>query len=74
MDKNIQQIKALYTELSKVATSQDWEKILKISKKSCYLLFYLYYNKIIEDKKIFNFKFLDYLSMKKKLFKPKLFA
>lgn len=47
MDKNIQQIKALYTELSKVATSQDWEKILKISKKSCYLLFYLYYNKII---------------------------
>jgi len=33
-DKNSDQIKALYTELSKVAPSQDWEKILKIAKKS----------------------------------------
>ena len=41
MDKNIDQIKALYTELSKVSTSQDWEKILKIAKKS-YFLFQFY--------------------------------
>ena len=34
MDKNIDQIKALYTELSKAAPGQDWEKILKIAKKS----------------------------------------
>ncbi len=33
-DKNSDQIKALYTELSKVAPSQDWERILKIAKKS----------------------------------------
>jgi signal recognition particle subunit SRP72 len=32
-DKNADQIKVLYVELSKVAASQDWEKILKVSKK-----------------------------------------
>ncbi len=33
-DKSVDQIKALYTELAKVAPSQDWDRILKISKKS----------------------------------------
>lgn len=32
-EKNVDQIKALYTEMSKVAPSQDWERILKIAKK-----------------------------------------
>ena len=32
-DKNSDQIKALYVELHKIAPSQDWERILKISKK-----------------------------------------
>ena len=32
-DKNADQIKALYTELAKIAPSQDWDRILKISKK-----------------------------------------
>jgi signal recognition particle subunit SRP72 len=32
-DKNADQIKALYVELHKIAPSQDWERILKISKK-----------------------------------------
>lgn len=32
-DKNADQIKGLYTELAKVAPSQDWERILKIAKK-----------------------------------------
>lgn len=38
-DKNADQIKALYTELSKVAPSQDWERILKIAKKSIVFIF-----------------------------------
>lgn len=33
-DKNAEQIKALYTELAKISASQDWERILKVSKKS----------------------------------------
>ncbi len=33
-DKNADQIKVLYTELAKSAPSQDWEKLLKIAKKS----------------------------------------
>lgn len=33
-DKNSDQIKALYTELAKIAPSQDWDKILKVAKKS----------------------------------------
>ena len=33
-EKNAEQIKSLYTELAKVAPSQDWEKILKTAKKS----------------------------------------
>lgn len=33
-EKNLDQIKALYTELSKLAPTQDWEKILKVAKKS----------------------------------------
>ncbi|CAF0799244.1 unnamed protein product [Brachionus calyciflorus] len=32
-DKNADQIKALYTELHKIAPTQDWERILKIAKK-----------------------------------------
>lgn len=32
-DKNADQIKAYYTELSKLAPSQDWERILKTAKK-----------------------------------------
>lgn len=38
-DKNVDQIKALYTELSKIAPTQDWEKILKVSKKSTIIIF-----------------------------------
>jgi hypothetical protein len=33
-EKNFDQIKVLYSELSKVGPSQDWERILKIAKKS----------------------------------------
>ena len=33
-EKNAEQIKSFYTELAKVAPSQDWEKILKTAKKS----------------------------------------
>ena len=33
-DKNSDQIKVLYVELAKVAPSQDWERILKVAKKS----------------------------------------
>jgi hypothetical protein len=33
-DKNADQIKVLYVELAKVAASQDWERILKVAKKS----------------------------------------
>jgi hypothetical protein len=33
-EKNADQIKALYTELSKIAPRQDWERILKTAKKS----------------------------------------
>ncbi len=33
-DKNADQIKALYTELAKIAPGQDWERILKVAKKS----------------------------------------
>lgn len=33
-DKNSDQIKALYNELAKIAPSQDWERILKVAKKS----------------------------------------
>lgn len=32
-DKNVDQIKALYTEIAKIAPSQDWDKVLKLSKK-----------------------------------------
>jgi hypothetical protein len=33
-EKNNDQIKTYYSELSKVGPSQDWERILKVSKKS----------------------------------------
>ena len=33
-DKNADQIKASYVELAKIAPSQDWERILKVAKKS----------------------------------------
>lgn len=33
-EKNAEQIKSFYTELSKIAPSQDWERILKTAKKS----------------------------------------
>lgn len=33
-EKNAEQIMAYYTELAKVAPSQDWERILKTAKKS----------------------------------------
>ena len=33
-EKNADQIKTLYTELAKIAPSQDWERILKLAKKS----------------------------------------
>lgn len=32
-EKNADQIKALYTELHKIAPTQDWERILKVAKK-----------------------------------------
>ena len=47
-DKNVDQIKALYTELSKIAPSQDWEKILKVSKKSTIILYLYFWNNISE--------------------------
>ncbi len=33
-EKNAELIKTYYTELSKIAPSQDWERILKTAKKS----------------------------------------
>ncbi len=33
-EKNAEQIKGFYTELSKLAPSQDWLSILKVAKKS----------------------------------------
>jgi hypothetical protein len=38
-EKNADQIKALYTEIAKIAPSQDWERILKVAKKSNYHFF-----------------------------------
>ena len=33
-EKTAEQIKAFYSELAKIGPSQDWEKILKVTKKS----------------------------------------
>lgn len=33
-DKNADQLKAFYQELSKIARSEDWQNILKVAKKS----------------------------------------
>jgi putative lipoic acid-binding regulatory protein len=50
-DKNADQIKALYTDLAKIGPSQDWERLLKVSKKS----------KIIVLSKLINSKHLSTL-------------
>lgn len=58
-DKNSDQIKVLYVELAKVAPSQDWERILKVAKKSNTsetIFFFLLTNL----KQILFKKFLDY--------------
>jgi hypothetical protein len=33
-NKNADQLKAFYTELAKIAKSDDWQNILKVAKKS----------------------------------------
>ena len=39
-EKSAEQIKAYYSELAKVGQSQDWEKILKVTKKSKPFVFF----------------------------------
>lgn len=56
-DKNAEQIKALYTDLAKIAPSQDWNNILKVAKKI------LGFN--INEKKAFHCKIVSLIQLDK---------
>jgi len=56
-EKNADQIKALYMELSKVAPSQDWERILKTAKKILGLS--------VNEKKAFQTKIICLINLDK---------
>lgn len=56
-EKNSEQIKALYTELHKIAPTQDWERILKVAKKILGLS--------VNEKKAFHCKTVCLIQMDK---------
>lgn len=56
-EKNAEQIKSFYTELSKIAPSQDWERILKTAKKILGLS--------VNEKKAFQTKIICLINLNK---------
>lgn len=56
-DKNAEQIKSFYTELSKIAPNQDWERILKTAKKILGLS--------VNEKKAFQTKIICLINLDK---------